>query len=121
MISYRVYLIDMKNDETEYKFENKEEVKKCINDANKAGFFGFRIIITIDGSDIPIRGRFNNKDENVEIPKLDYEWRVLENGFIQNYTKYREFQEEEAKRNATQGRDESGEARRRATQGRDER
>ena len=109
MIIYRVYLIDMKNDEEEYYFENKEKVKECINDANKAGFFGFRIIITIDGSDIPISGRFNNKDENVEIPKLDYEWRVLENGFIQNYTKS---QEKEAKK---------GEAKREDTQGGDER
>ena len=104
MISYRVYLTDMKNEETMYKFENKEEVRECVNDANKAGFFGFKIIMNMQGTDIVIkRARFNNKEERLEIPELDDEWRILENGFPQNYTKYQKVQEEEAKRRATQG------------------
>ncbi|MBR0428333.1 MAG: hypothetical protein IJK18_09105 [Clostridia bacterium] len=94
MSDFRVYLTDMENKEKMYKFENKEKIREFVNDANKAGFFGYKIIMTLEGTDILIkRGRFNNKDERLEIPELDDEWRILENGFPQNYTRFMKFKE----------------------------
>ena len=95
MSDFRVYLTDMQNKETMHRCENKEEVRECVNDANKAGFFGYKIIMTLGGTDILIkRGRFNNK-ERLEIPELDDEWIILENGFLQNKTRYKRFLEDE--------------------------
>lgn len=38
MSDFRVYLTDMQNKETMHRCENKEEVRECVNDANKEGF-----------------------------------------------------------------------------------
>lgn len=107
MSDFRVYLTDMQNKETMHRCENKEEVRECVNDANKAGFFGYKIIMTLGGTDIIIkRGRFNDKQERLErleIPELDDEWRILENGFPQNYTRFMKFKEEEAKKKIQSG------------------
>lgn len=114
MSDFRVYLTDMQNKETMHRCENKEEVRECVNDANKAGFFGYKIIMTLEGTDILIkRGRFNNKnkDERLEIPELDDEWRILENGFPQNYTRHKRFLEEEANNKEADKKIQSGDER----------
>ena len=112
MSDFRVYLTDMQNKETMHRCENKEEVRECVNDANKEGLFGYKIIMTLGGTDIIIkRGRFNNKDERLEIPELDDEWRILENGFPQNYTRYKRFLEEEANNKEADKKIQSGDER----------
>lgn len=63
--------------------------------------YSLNIIIFInnilEGTDIPVsRGTFT--DTEVIIDGLDDEWRILENGFPQNYTKYKKFQEEAKKK-----------------------
>ena len=85
MISYRVYLTDMKNEETMYKVENKDEVRKCVNDANKAGFFEFKIIMNLDGNDIFIKkARFKDGYEIKLNEALEYEYKI-DGGIIRRY------------------------------------
>ena len=88
MISYKVYLTDKKNKDENHEFKSKEKVIECVNDANIKDYYGFKIIMNMEGTDIFIkRGIFSNTNETIEIPELDDEWQIKD-GKIINYTKY---------------------------------
>lgn len=120
MAKYKVYLtlngtikekekkeFDDEKDVEEY--IRKKSIEKDEGGTNK--YNKYLIIRDFNGTDITIDSRTLTGEEVTTIDGLYDEWRILENGFPQNYTKYKKFLEEEAKKNDASKKTQSGDGR----------